>query len=221
MPQPVLAAVVIAASISLFDSAALWHFWVTRKSEFALAVVSILGVAFVGVLEGIVIAVVISVFQVFERAWRPYHAVLGQVEQLPGYHDTKRYPAAQQIPGLIILRWDAPLFFANANIFRDLVRKLVAEAAPKPRWVLITAEPVTDVDTTAAEMLEDLDLELNAANIHLAFAEVKDPVKEKIVRYGLLEIIAKQHFYPTIDVAVAAFLTEQNRVDDISSSLEK
>jgi MFS superfamily sulfate permease-like transporter len=219
MPQPVLAAVVIAASISLFDFEALRHLAAVRKSEFALAVVSILGVALVGVLEGIVIAVVISVFQVFERAWRPYHAILGEVAQLPGYHDTKRYPDAQQISGLVILRWDAPLFFANANLFRDLVRKLVAETDPKPHWVLVTAEPVTDVDSTAADMLVDLDLELNAVDIHLAFAEVKEPVKEKIVRYGLLETIEKQHFYPTIEVAVEAFWAEQKGVDDKSSSL--
>jgi len=206
MPQPVLAAVVITASIGLFDLAALRQLLAQRKSEFALAVISILGVALIGVLEGIVIAVLISMFQVFERVWRPHVAVLGAVENLPGYHDIQRYPEAQQIPGLVILRWDAPLFFANANLFRDLVRKLVAESQPK--WVLVTAEPMTDVDTTAADMLVDLDLELNAANIHLAFAEVKDPVKDKIVRYGLLETIDNRHFYPTIEVAVAAFQNE-------------
>jgi len=208
MPQPVLAAVVIAASISLFDLPALRQLWQFRKSELALAVVSILGVALVGVLEGIVIAVVLSILQVFERAWRPYSAVLGKVDDIPGYHDIQRYPNAQQIPGLVILRWDAPLFFANANIFRDLVRNLITQADPKPHWVLVTAEPVTDVDTTAADMLVDLDLELNAADMHLAFAEVKDPVKEKIVRYGLLETIDNRHFYPTIEAAIEAFLNE-------------
>jgi high affinity sulfate transporter 1 len=208
MPQPVLAAVVIAASISLFEYSALRHLWNIRKSELALAVVSILGVALVGVLEGIVIAVVLSILQFFERAWRPYSAVLGKVDDIPGYHDVQRYPEAQQIPGLIILRWDAPLFFANANIFRDLVRNLITQAEEKPFWVLVTAEPVTDVDTTAADMLVDLDLELNAANIHLAIAEVKDPVKDKIVRYGLLDTIDRQHFYPTIEVAVEAFFEE-------------
>jgi MFS superfamily sulfate permease-like transporter len=115
MPQPVLAAVVIAASISLFELSALRHLWRMRKSELALAVVSILGVALVGVLEGIVIAVILSILQFFERAWRPYSAVLGKMDEIPGHHDIQRHPEARQIPGLIILRWDAPLFFANAQ----------------------------------------------------------------------------------------------------------
>ena len=218
MPQPVLAAVVIAASISLFDFPDLRRFWQTRKSEFILAVVSILGVALVGVLEGIIIAVVLSILQFFERAWRPYHAILGKVEDIPGYHDIKRYPEAQQIPGLLILRWDAPLFFANANLFRDLVRDLTDRAETKPFWVLVTAEPVTDVDTTAADMLADLDLELNASDIHLVFAELKEPVREKIVRYSLLDTIEARHFYPTIEVAVEAFLDERRRAEQSPSS---
>jgi MFS superfamily sulfate permease-like transporter len=132
-------------------------------------------------------------------------------ENLPGYHDLQRYPEGKQIPKLIILRWDAPLFFANANLFRDRVRSLIAAADTQPYWVLVTAEPVTDIDTTAADMLVDLDLELNANDIHLAFAEVKDPVKDKIVRYGLLDTIDHQHFYPTIEVAIAAFHAEIER----------
>jgi len=208
MPQSVLAAVVIVASIGLFEVSTLRRFLQARKSEFILALVSLLGVALVGVLEGIIIAVVLSILQFFERAWRPYHAVLGEVEGLPGYHDINRYPEALRIPGLLILRWDAPLFFANANLFRDLVRELIAQSETKPSWVLVTAEPVTDVDTTAADMLADLDLELNAADIHLVFAELKNPVKEKIVRYSLLDAIEAKHFYPTIEVAVDAFLNE-------------
>ena len=212
MPQPVLAAVVIAASISLFEYAALRHLWKIRKSELVLAVVSILGVALVGVLEGIVIAIALSILQFFERAWWPYSAILGKVENIPGYQDIQRYPDAEQIPGLVILRWDAPLFFANANIFRDRVRVLMAQADPKPFWLLVTAEPVTDVDTTAADMLVDLDLELNAADIHLVFAEMKDPVHEKIVRYGLLDTIDNRHFYPTIEVAIEAFFEEKRNL---------
>jgi high affinity sulfate transporter 1 len=212
MPQSALAAIVIAASISLFDLAELRHLWAIRKSEFFLALACILGVAFVGVLEGIVIAVVLSILQFFERAWRPHSAVLGKPVNLPGYHDIERYPEARQIPGLLMIRWDAPLFFANANLFRQRIRTLVKQADPTPKWVLVTAEPVTDIDTTAAEMLADLDLELNAAHIHLVFAELKDPVQDKIVRYGLLETIDYRHFYPTIEVAVKEFYNE-NQAD--------
>ena len=208
MPQSALAAILIAASLSLFDLGELRHLWSVRKSEFVLATVSILGVALVGVLQGIVIAVVISIFQFFERAWRPYAAVLGKPEGIPGYHDISQYPNASQLPGLLMVRWEAPLFFANANLFRNKLRKLIAQTDPTPVWVVITAEPVTDVDTTAADMLVDLDLELNAAGIHLVFAELKDSVQEKIERYGLLETIDRRHFYPTIEIAVEEFQRE-------------
>lgn len=205
LPQSALAAVIIAAAMRLFDVAELRRLYKMRPSEFALALVSLLGVAFVGVLEGIVIAVVLSIFDFFRRAWRPYSAVLGKPDDIEGFHDITRYPEAKQIPGLLIVRWNAPLFFANASLFRDLIRRLIAEARPAPEWIIVSAEPVTDIDTSAADVLVDLDLELNSHDMHLIFAEMKDPVKEKIVRYGLLETIDQQHFFPTIDAAVAAF----------------
>ena len=167
-----------------------------------------MGVALVGVLEGILIAVILSIVQIFIGVWHPHSAVLGKPEGVPGYHDLKRYPDASRIPGLLMMRWDAPLFFANANLFRNLVRNLVAQTEPTPVWVLVAAEPITDVDTTAADMLVDLDLELNAVGIHLILAELKDPVKDKIERYGLYEAIDRRHFYPTIEVAVEAFYQE-------------
>jgi high affinity sulfate transporter 1 len=208
MPQSALAAIIITASISLFDVVELRHLWSVRKNEFFLAVASILGVALVGVLQGIVIAIIISIFQVFERTWRPYAAVLGKPEGVPGYHDITRFPEASQIPGLLLIRWDAPFIFANANLFRKKLRKLISNTNPRPLWIIITAEPVTDIDTTAGEMFVDLDLELNAAGIHLVFAELKDAVKQKIERYGLLDTIDRRHFYPTIEVAVDEFQRE-------------
>jgi MFS superfamily sulfate permease-like transporter len=208
MPQPALAAIVITASISLFDVKALRRIFKMRRSEFYLAVICALGVILIGVLEGIVIAVIVAIWQFFERSWRPYSAVLGEPEEVDGYHDLSRYPEAKQIPGMLMIRWDAPLFFANANIFRKRVRDLLAPMDPKPFWVLVAAEPVTDVDTTAADMLIDLDEELNASGIHLIFAELKDPVKDKIIRYGLLETIDSHHFYPTLETAVDAFYQE-------------
>ena len=208
LPQPALAAIVIVAAISLFDTPALRHLWRVRKSEFVLAVACILGVALVGVLEGILIAVILSIVQIFVEVWRPHTAVLGKPEGVPGYHDLERYPEASRIPGLLMIRWDAPLIFANANLFRNLVRDLIARTEPRPIWVVVAAEPITNVDTTAADMLVDLDLELNAAGIHLILAELKDPVKDKIERYGLYETIDRRHFYPTIEVAVEAFYEE-------------
>jgi MFS superfamily sulfate permease-like transporter len=208
MPQPVLAAVVIAASISLFDLAELRRLYRVRRTEFVLAVACALGVALVGVLQGIVIAVVLSVIYIFQRYWSPYSATLGKAPGVPGFHDLQRYPGAEPVPGMIILRWSAPLFFANANVFRDRIRELVASADPKPAWVLVAAEPITDIDTTAGAMLADLDLELNAAGIHLAFAELQSDVREAIVRYGLLETIDQEHLYPSVTEAVKAFRRE-------------
>ncbi len=202
MPQPVLAAVVIAASISLFDLAELGRLSRVRKTELALAIGCALGVMFVGVLEGIVIAVALSVIYIFKRAWAPYSAVLGKAPDVPGWHDIARYPDAEQIPGLLIVRWSAPLFFANANQFRDRIRELVKAAATPPQWVLVAAEPITDIDTTAGAMLADLDLELNSAGIHLAFAELQSSVRDTIVRYGLLETIDEGRFYRSVPEAV-------------------
>ena len=208
MPQPVLAAVIISASISLLDVAELRRLYRVRRSEFLLAVACALGVMFLGVLQGIVVAVVISMLYVFKRAWAPYSAVLGRSPGVPDYHDIRRYPDVQQIPGLIIVRWSAPLFFANANQFRDRIRDLVAASDAPPRWVLVAAEPITDIDTTAGSMLTDLDEELNAADIHLAFAELQSAVRDTIVRYGLLETIDRGRLYRSVTEAVEAFERE-------------
>ena len=208
MPQPVLAAVVIAASISLFDVAELRRLYRVRRTEFALAVACALGVALVGVLQGIVIAVVLSVIYIFKRAWAPYSAVLGKSPGVPGYHDIRRYPDAEQIPGLLIVRWSAPLFFANANQFRDRIRELVKAPTRRPSGSSSSAEPITDIDTTAGAMLADLDLELNAAGIHLAFAELQSAVRDidRAVR------AARDHrrgsHLPSVDEAVDAYHQE-------------
>jgi anti-anti-sigma regulatory factor len=129
------------------------------------------------------------------------------VEGLAGYHDVHTHPDAQRLPGLVIYRFDAPLFFANATTFRDEVRRL-ARADPPPVWIIVEAEPMTDVDTTASDMLEDLDEELNSSGISLVFAELKDPVRGKIERYELTRTIDPRHFFPTIESAVAAFQQE-------------
>jgi len=207
LPNPALAAVVITASLSLADIPGTVRLWRQRKVEFLLSIAAFLGVALLGVLPGIAIAVGLSILNVFRRAWRPYETVLGRVEGLAGYHDTRSYPGASQLPGLVIYRFDAPLFFANTKTFRDEIRRL-AGAQPPPRWIVIAAEPVTDVDTTASDVLEDLDEALNAQGISLVFAELKDPVRRKIERYGLTRTIDPRHFFPTIGAAVAAFRQE-------------
>ena len=207
LPQPALAAVVITASLSLADIPATARLWRQRKAEFLLSIAAFLGVALLGVLPGIAIAVGLSILNVFRRAWWPYDAVLGRVTGLEGFHDIRSYPAAGRLPGLVIYRFDGPLFFANAKTFRDEVRRM-ARADPPPRWILVAAEPMTDVDTTASDVLTELDEALNAQGISLVFAEMKDPVRRKIERYGLTRTIDPQHFFPTVDAAVDVFREE-------------
>jgi MFS superfamily sulfate permease-like transporter len=204
LPNPTLAAVVIAASLSLADIRGPWRLWHQRRVEFLLSVAAVLGVALLGVLQGIAIAVGLSILNVFRRAWWPYQTTLGRIPGVPGQHDRQLHPEAEQLPGLEIFRFDAPLFFANARTFRDQVRRL-ASAARRPRWIVIAAEPITDVDTTAADMLLELDRELNAEGTSLVFAELKDPVRAKLERYELIGPLDPAHFFPTLDAAVQAF----------------
>jgi MFS superfamily sulfate permease-like transporter len=207
LPQPTLAAVVIAASLSLTDIPGVVRLWKQRRSECALAIAAFMGVALFGVLLGIVIAVALSIYNVFRRSWWPYQVTLGRVDGLPGLHDTIVHPDAALIPGLIVFRFDAPLIFANARPFRERITAF-ADETPDLRLILIAAEPITDVDTTAADMLEDLDELLNARGISLVFAEMKDPVREKIERYGLTRTIDPGHFYATVRTAVDAYQAE-------------
>jgi high affinity sulfate transporter 1 len=204
LPQPALAAVVITASLSLADIPGTVRLWRQRRVEFLLSIAAFLGVALLGVLPGIALAVALSVLNVFRRAWWPYDTELGRAEGLGGYQDVRTHPHAQHLPGLVIYRFDAPLFFANAKTFRDEVRRL-ANSEPKPTWIVIAAEPMTDVDTTASDVLEDLDEVLNTQGTSLVFAELMGPVRDKIERYGLTRTIDPQHFFPTLESAVAAF----------------
>jgi len=211
LPTAALAAVVIAAAIRIMDFGAVVVFYRVRRSDFVLSLVAFLAVAALGVLPGIAVAVTVSLLDVVRRAWRPHDAVLGRATGVKGYHDLVRYPDAKQVPGLLLFRWDAPLFFANADTFRARVLYLVDTSPVPVRWVVIAAEPITDVDSTAAEMLEELDKQLAARRAELAFAEMKDPVKDRLARYGLEKQIGRELFFPTIGVAVKAFL-ERNAV---------
>ncbi|TWD74798.1 high affinity sulfate transporter 1 [Kribbella amoyensis] len=210
LPQPTLAAVVIAASLSLADLPGLRRLGRQRRSDFVLALAAFLGVALLGVLPGIGIAVGLSILVVFNRAWRPHQAVLGRSEDLAGYHDLTFHPATTHLPGLVIYRFDAPLFFANARSFRDQVRALAA-AEPRPAWILVAAEPITDIDTTAADMLGDLVRGLHEQGIRLVFAELKDPVRRRLDHYELTDTIKPGDFFETIRMAVEAYQASTGR----------
>jgi high affinity sulfate transporter 1 len=206
LPDSALAAVVISAAIGLIEAAGVRKLYRVRKMEFVLSMACFLGVAVLGVIEGIFIAVALALLDFIRRAWRPYDAVLGRVDDLKGYHDVTRYPDAKRIPGLVVFRWDAPLFFANAEVFADRVRQAIASSPTPVRWVIVAAEPVTDLDTTAADVLRELDEELAAKGVDLRFAEMKDPVKDRLKRYGLFDRFGADHFYPTVGEAVSAYL---------------
>jgi len=207
LPQTALAAVVIVAALSLMDFGLLVGIWNVRRSAVLISLVASAGVIFLGVLQGIVVAVALAILLFFRRNWWPHGEVLGMTDDIEGWHSVDSHPDARQIPGIVVYRWEAPLFFANAGIFRKQVRELVREG--QPRWVVLQCEAVTDVDVTAASVLRQLDDELNAAGVHLAFAELRGRLQALVVQYGLLETLDSDHFYPTLDTAIAAIAEEE------------
>ena len=208
LPSSALAAVVIAAAIGLFEFADLRRIFRIQQWEFWLSIVCFIGVAVFGVIPGIGIAIVIAVVEFLWDGWRPHFAVLGRVDGVRGYHDVTRYPAARRIPGLVLFRWDAPLFFANAELFHQRVLDAIAESPTPVRRIIVTAEPVTSIDVTSADMLAELEHTLTESGIELRFAEMNDPVKDKLKRFELFDRFGAADFYPTIGSAVDAYLEE-------------
>jgi MFS superfamily sulfate permease-like transporter len=206
LPMAALGAVVIAAAIGLAEVKGVRRLFRERQSEFWLSMAAFLSVALLGVLRGIAIGVGLSLLNFIRLAWWPHDTLLGRAPGVKGYHDIGRYGSAEQVPGLILYRFDAPLFFANAHLFGERVMHLVKEAEPPAQWVIVAAEPITDVDTTAADMLEELAAQLDVAGIALAFAELKDPVKDRLERYGLVDRLGPGRFFPTVGVAVKAYV---------------
>jgi len=213
LPQAALAAVVIAAALGLFEIADLQRIYRIQRWEFWLAVTCFVGVAVLGAIPGIAAAIVVAVIEFLWDGWRPHSAVLGRVPNVSGYHDVTRYPDAQLIPGLVLFRWDAPLFFANAELFAERVMDAV-ERSPSPvRWVVVAAEPVTSVDVTAADAVVELDDALRNAGIELYFAEMKDPVKDKLKRFGLFARFGAGSFFATVGEAVRIYRAGPGRAD--------
>jgi high affinity sulfate transporter 1 len=212
LPSAALAAVVIASAIGLIEVTDLARIFRIQAWEFWLSIVCFVGVAVLGVIPGIGLAIVIAIIEFLWDAWRPHHAVLGRAEGIKGYHDITRYPDARQVPGLVLFRWDAPLFFANAELFKERVLDLATKATVPLRWFVVAAEPITSVDVTAADALSELDKSLREAGVKLCFAELKDPVKDKLKRFGLFAQIGEAFFFPTIGSAVSNYL-ERHAVD--------
>ena len=206
LPTAALAAVVIASAIGLVEIADLRRIYRIQRWEFWLSIGCMAGVAILGAIAGIGLAIAVAVIEFLWDGWRPHYAVLGRVDGIKGYHDITRYPDARRVPGLVLFRWDAPLFFANAELFRDRVLDAVAASPTPVRWLVVGAEPITSIDVTAADMLDELDAALHAAGIALCFAELKDPVKDKLKRFGLFCRLGEQRFFATVGQSVSSYL---------------
>jgi high affinity sulfate transporter 1 len=206
LPTPTLAAVVIASAIGLFEVPDLKRIYRIQRWEFWLSIACFAGVAVFGAIPGIGLAIVIAVIEFLWDGWRPYSAILGRPTGVEGYHDITRYPQVNRIPGLVLFRWDAPLFFANSELFRERILAAAAESPTQVQCLVVAAAPVTSVDVTAADMLGELDHVLHEYGIELRFAELKDPVKDKLKRFGLFAQFGETRFFPTIDAAVSRYL---------------
>lgn len=206
LPNCALAAVVISAAIGLIEIKDLRRIYRIQAWEFWLSISCTLGVILFGAIEGIVIAIIIAVIEFLWDGWRPYSAVLGRVDGVRGYHDITRYPQARQVPGLVLFRWDSPLFFANAEWFHERVQAAVAAASTPTVRLVVVAEPMISVDVTSADMLAELTDSLKASGISLCFAGMKDPVKDKLRRFGLYERFGDEAFFPTSGAAVSAYI---------------
>ena len=203
LPSSALAAVIIVAAASLIDLHGIAWLIRTDRMEATLCAAAFLGVAFVGVLPGITIAIGLSLVAFVKQAWRPYRTELGRRPGVRGYHDLARHPEAVRVPGIVIVRFDAPLFFANGGIFDEFVRSVV-EASENVHTVILAAEPITDIDTTAVDELVELDDFLQSKGITLVIAEMKGPVKDHLQRYGLGDRFGHERFMPTVGAAVDA-----------------
>lgn len=209
LPNSALAAVVIAAALSLADFRVLARVWRVRRSAVVLSLVASAGVIFLGVLEGILVAVVLSILLFFQRNWWPHGEVLGRVPGRDGWHSDSQGDGLVEHPDVVVFRWEAPLFFANSGMFADQLRELVAER--RPSWIVLQCEAITDIDVTAAGMLERLDNELNAKGVHLAFVELRSRLHDLVHDYGLHASLDHEHFYGTIEEALAGIESETGR----------
>jgi high affinity sulfate transporter 1 len=207
LPQSALGAIVIVAATSLINVKALLRYAAVRPSALVLSLTASIAVIVLGVLEGIAVAIVFAVLLFFKRNWWPHGTVIGRVDGLDGWHSLEDYPAAREVPGVVLYRWEAPLFFANAGAFRRQVRHLARER--EPDWVVIQCEAITDIDVTAAGIIDQLDRELNAQGVHMAFVEMRAWLQDLVERYGLLETLDRDHFYPSMRSAIAAIQAER------------
>lgn len=205
-PQAALAALVVYAAIRLVDVAEIRRVARFRRSELVLLGATTLGVFLFGALYGILLAVALSLGDLLRRVARPHDGILGYVRGLAGMHDVDDFPQAEQVPGLVVYRYDSPLFFANAEDFHHRALAAVDEAAHPVEWLLINAEANVEVDLTSLDALARLRRELEARGVVLALARVKQDLLDDLVAAGLVDEIGVDRMYATLPTAVAAYL---------------
>ncbi|KVT85825.1 transporter [Burkholderia ubonensis] len=203
VPRAALAAVVVYAALGIVDVRSVVRLYRMRRGECLISVLCFAGVIGFGVVPGVLLASALSLLSFVWRAWHPYDAVLGRLTGVRGYHDVARHPEAVQTPGLVLFRWDAPLFYANVEIFCEHLHAALRHAPSPASRVVVAAEPVTDIDVSAADRLVALADELRERGIALCFAEMKGPVKDRLRAYGLFDTFGEANFFPTVTDAVA------------------
>ncbi|NOK04940.1 MULTISPECIES: SulP family inorganic anion transporter [unclassified Myxococcus] len=208
LPMVTLGAIVFVAAVYLLEFRAIIDLWRVRRVEAVLACVTMVGVLVLGILQGILVAVALALADLIRRAARPHDAVLGEREGVPGYHDIERFENAETVPGLVIYRFDAPLFFANARHLREQARALVSSADAPVRWFVLDASAVFDMDVTAAEGLEKLRREFEEEGVVLGIAEARAPLRALLRRTGLLERLGPENVHATVEAAVHHFLMD-------------
>ena len=203
-PLAALSGLIIFAALQLIDIRGFRRLWAFRRREFALAFVTAIGVLVFGLLYGIVIAVAVSVVDLLSRVARPHAAVLGTVDGVPGWHSVTDYPEAVQEPGLVVFRYDSPLFFANAEDFLRRARAALREQ-PDARWFLVNVEAVSEVDITGLDSLSELQAFCSQRGVHLGLVRAKSELIDELRRHGFLALIGETSVYQTMPTAVAAY----------------
>ena len=203
LPEAVLAALIINAVWHILTSRKLMKIRLVSRTEFVLGAITLLGVLFIDVLQGMIIGLVASVLLVLYQSSRPHIASLGRLPGIPGaYSDLERHPETTAVPGVLIVRLDAPMYYANALTVRERMKALVAGTQPSARALVLDAAGQDSLDVTSVEVLKGLLGELKGEGIAIYVAELHAPVREFSRRTGLLEIIGENHIFPTVDAAV-------------------
>ncbi len=205
LPRAGLAALVIYAALQLIDISAFRALWRFSRVEFALAVTTCVAVLFVGILNGVLVAVALSVLALLARVARPHAAALGFTRGLAGMHDVMDFPDTAEVAGLLVFRYDSPLFFANAHDFVTEARQMVAEREPGLRWFALNCEAIISIDSTAAEALAGLVRDLQEADLTVCLVRAKRELLDQLARAGILGHVGEDHVFPTLPTLVEAY----------------